>query len=607
MVILDGGKIVRLRVAKGYGSQRMLADATRTIDAEATGVSPRLVWDAEHGKPVSLRTHALIARALTVNPDELVALGDAAAGGLTGDASRRLKSGFAFIGIAIAVAALSVVLVVGLVHRPVGSRVVRAELLPLPHLFVDMRAKASIASNMTLKHDLLCGNLTILAGVTLNTDGHNIFCSGSFRNAGEIVTGYSGFQDYPVSYGGAGGAGAACGPRRVVPGFSTLASTISGSRNGAAMKLPTLSRALLRRWYRIGLRHLLAGAAGGGGSLRAGQVGGPGAYGLYIQARRVDAGIIRASGLNGCSGRGTCGSAAGGGGGGGAIILAYGSAGLVPGRYLTRGGSGSMGSCGTGGRGGSGSAAMVSFGRMAPIVPMPERDPSSDVPPMRITNVIFSARGTMYTVTIVGSGFGTIAHIAGRRKLHRFRIANSSERFEAGYSGDRIPLDYRRWSPRRIVVAGFHAYPGDCIAIGIWNPATHQAAAWGGNVPPVPVGVPHISSARVAASGEVTILGSGFGATPSRVPFASNQNLVILSDLAYHSTNSGPSILYSVGGTWTPTMVLVDYWSNTKIEIAGIKGSNGLDKMRIERGDPVSVEVQNIWSKTLTGWGGVAQ
>ncbi|NNM92475.1 MAG: hypothetical protein HKL92_03960 [Candidatus Eremiobacteraeota bacterium] len=119
--------------------------------------------------------------------------------------------------------------------------------------------------------------------------------------------------------------------------------------------------------------------------------------------------------------------------------------------------------------------------------------------------------------------------------------------------------------------------------------------------------MPHISSARVAASGEVTILGSGFGATPSRVPFASNQNLVILSDLAYHSTNGGPSILYSIGGTWTPTTVLVDYWSNTKIEIAGIEGSKGIDNMRIKCGDPVSVEVQNAWSKTLTGWGGVAQ
>ena len=72
MVRLDGKKITRLRLSRGLASQRALADETRKCDPEGTGVCPRLVWDAEHGHAVGPRTHCLIARALGVDPKEIV-------------------------------------------------------------------------------------------------------------------------------------------------------------------------------------------------------------------------------------------------------------------------------------------------------------------------------------------------------------------------------------------------------------------------------------------------------------------------------------------------------------------------------------------------------
>lgn len=606
MVVLDGEKIVRLRIAKGYGSQRVLADATRAIDPEATGISPRLVWDAEHGKSVSHRTHLLIANALAVNPEELVAVRRATAARPLRAMLLEGKSPL-YVGTAIVASVVFVVLSMAPMRRPVVDRVVRAASLPLPHLFDDLRAQTKLASNTTLSHDLLCRNITIQPGVILDTDGHDIFCTGRFRNDGEIVTGYSGFQDYPASYGGAGGVGTVCDPRRAVRGFTTLESADAITKHGGSIKIPALSPILLRRWYSVGFRHLLAGAAGGGTSARAGRVGGPGAYGVYIQARQIDAGLIRAQGLEACNDWSECGSTAGGGGGGGAIILAFGSGGFVPGRYVIGGGSGAMRPCGKGENGEGGSVSVYSFGRSRPIMPLSGAYPSSKViSPMRISSVTFTKRGTTYDVTIMGSGLGSAPHLGDRETLHRFRIANSTERFEAGYVGDRIPLNYLSWSPHRVVISGFHAYPGDCVELGVWNPTTMQAVAWGGNVPPIPKDTPHISSADISASGEVTILGSGFGKAPARVPFSTNQNLVDLSDLAFHSTEHGPSILYTIGGAWSTTRLLVDYWSNTKIEIVGTEGPYGHRGMRIEPGDPVSLEVQNIWSKSATGWGGVA-
>jgi hypothetical protein len=80
------------------------------------------------------------------------------------------------------------------------------------------------------------------------------------------------------------------------------------------------------------------GTAGSGSSGK----GGASAYGLYLQANKIIAGVIAANGIKGTSDASYGG---GGGGGGGIIILAYGSGGYTAGTYNTLGGAkGSTGS-----------------------------------------------------------------------------------------------------------------------------------------------------------------------------------------------------------------------------------------------------------------------
>ena len=221
----------------------------------------------------------------------------------------------------------------------------------------------TISSNTTLTNDLYCNNLTINSGVVLTTNGHNIYCYGTFTNNGTINTGNlnnggsSGVVaggSVPNSYGGSGGGGGNGGGA----GGSTLApggpSGVTGGNggNGSTPSAPTLSNSLLNQWYLNGFQNYLAGGGGGG----SGGVGGNGAYGIYIQANQIIAGTINATGTQGTSHYG-----AGGSGGGGAILLAYGSGGYTPGTYNVSGGAFLPDGDGGGGAGGNGQVITYNY------------------------------------------------------------------------------------------------------------------------------------------------------------------------------------------------------------------------------------------------------
>ncbi len=217
------------------------------------------------------------------------------------------------------------------------------------------RAPGGAGSTLVIRHDteltadVFCSNLTIEPGVTLTTDGYNIYCSGTVDNDGTIVTGSSTAQDFPRSYGGSG-AGSAYGPSGVQPeatsvlglsagaGFSTrslggASCTKYGciAANGATPAPPSLSLSMIRAWYQAGMNQYLAGAAGGSSPVAK---GGSGANGLFIQASRIIAGTIDSAGG---AGQTLPELSSAGGGGGGVVILAYVSS-LTPGDYAFDGG-----------------------------------------------------------------------------------------------------------------------------------------------------------------------------------------------------------------------------------------------------------------------------
>jgi len=287
------------------------------------------------------------------------------------------------------------------------------ELVTTNNVTVEGFAGTIIFSSTTLTSDLHCNNLLIMSGATLTTDGYNIYCSGAVINDGVITTGEisnagpsgpngpntcDGFPGGSEnnSYGGSGGGGAGATDDPNEPssfctsnggnGGSTRANggaggqqfyTYSGGAdNGGAgytPSAPSLTNALIQSWYINGFAQYLEGAGGGGSGMSWGGYrsnGGNGAYGIYIQANKIVAGIINANGQEGQSTSG-----GGGGGGGGVILLAYGSGGYTTGTYNVNGGIGSgptyyyNGSIAVGIGGNGGAGQVLSYPYTTPPVP----------------------------------------------------------------------------------------------------------------------------------------------------------------------------------------------------------------------------------------------
>ncbi len=393
-VLLNAEKLRRLREKQGLVSQAQFSSATVRIDPQGCGISARVVWDAENGKPVTPRTWRLIAQTLKVAPEELL---------VPAREELRIAQRVAIAGAgAIAVAVLAWFVSTS-VHRAADETTGAL-------VFEDLRNQTVVRGQLTLSADLLCGNLTIARTAVVTTNGYSILCSGVLENRGRIVTGATPYHDYPQSYGGSGGGGGAgCNGIGGQNGYGTRVAGGKGAiavTNGTSSPLPALSGERLWNWYARGMVRYLAGAAGGGNPVAGYRyTGTPGAFGAYIQARRIVAGTIVAAAPDACHTSG-CGPKYGsGGGGGGVIVLAYGDGGIVPGTYDVRGGRGNPGGCYPSGRGGYGNVVAYHF----------SGDPPVDVPQLAATPRVRSREDCLRgdPVGIINNTHGTIALLSG--------------------------------------------------------------------------------------------------------------------------------------------------------------------------------------------------
>jgi hypothetical protein len=295
----------------------------------------------------------------------------------------------------------------------VAGTIVLVMILSVLSTSVVLRANASsgrieYSSNTTLSSDVFCTNLTIDSGVTVTTNGFNFYCSGTFDNEGTIVTGNTPLQDFPDSYGGSGGraesqlCNAATGS-----GYSTLAPGGQGNsvdhvptQGGSTPSppsltsglAPSLTAGLILRWFESGMSSFLAGA--GGQTVCGDIIGGAGAYGLYLQANQINAGMVEAHGQMGsgtCSARGLSGS-----GGGGTILFSFGDGGYVSGTYDVRGGSGVPSCDGLSVSGAGGNGQVFTFNHGSPLQP---RAP-----------ILIDGNANFTRANGVTSGRGTVSH-----------------------------------------------------------------------------------------------------------------------------------------------------------------------------------------------------
>ena len=239
-----------------------------------------------------------------------------------------------------------------------------------------------------------------------------------------------------------------------------------------------------------------------------------------------------------------------------------------------------------------------------------------NVPPV-IKSVQFSGDPGDYTVTVKGSGFGTLPHsLPFPGDTSYFRMADAAEvvHGEWGYAGDASTLTYTYWSDTIIKVRGFGGQPGNAITIAVWNPDTGEGATWGGDVP-IPT-VPNIASVSFSGTGknlQIVVDGSGFGNAPVSMPFTGNLKYFAFSDFRSHCGGGSSQFVAGFEG-WgagfaSPVTLKYKYWTNNKIVIGGFGGSYGQGCATLKNGDPVVINVWNTGDQECTepqtAWGGV--
>jgi serpin B len=237
------------------------------------------------------------------------------------------------------------------------------------------------------------------------------------------------------------------------------------------------------------------------------------------------------------------------------------------------------------------------------------------IPAANITSVLFSGGSDNYTLTINGTGFGSLpSSVPFDGVTPYFRLFEAAQlgAGEWGYPGDANPLTYQSWSDTQIQISGLAAQPGDAVQIWVSNPTTGSSATWGGNIPGGS-GNPQITSVNFSGSGanlQVQINGLGFGNAPAAMPFTGDLNQFLFAD---QRTHSGAGAFEAGGERWghgqpDPITVKFQFWSDNKIIIDGFAGSYGQDNATIQNGDPIYIV---IWKGSdtsqagpQTAWGG---
>jgi serpin B len=237
------------------------------------------------------------------------------------------------------------------------------------------------------------------------------------------------------------------------------------------------------------------------------------------------------------------------------------------------------------------------------------------IPAANITSVAFSGGSDNYTITINGTGFGSLrGNVPFNGVTPYFRLFEVAQlgAGEWGYPGDANPLACQSWSDTQIQISGLAAQPGDAIQIWVSNPTTGSSATWGGNIPGGS-GNPQITSVKFSGSGanlQVQINGFGFGNAPASMPFTGDLNQFIFAD---QRTHSGAGAFEAGGERWghgqsDPVTVKFQSWSDNQITIGGFAGSYGQGNTMIQDGDPVYIVIWKANDSSQTGpqtaWGG---
>jgi hypothetical protein len=206
-----------------------------------------------------------------------------------------------------------------------------------------------------------------------------------------------------------------------------------------------------------------------------------------------------------------------------------------------------------------------------------------------ISGVIFTGKNIDLAVTISGTGFGTAPKGVPCTKCTTPYLKITDGR---GY-GCQI-FNVKSWTDTGIAFTGFQGNPGDSVLILVKNPQTNLVGIRGQINIPAAITLASPAIKTVVFSGEIgrhlemTIMGSGFGASPSGLPF--NGNLANLFSFIDKPFMPGE---WQAGYGIDAVTLTYGSWSNDRIVILGFVGSYGTSYWKVDPNDPVEIAVAN--------------
>jgi hypothetical protein len=153
------------------------------------------------------------------------------------------------------------------------------------------------------------------------------------------------------------------------------------------------------------------------------------------------------------------------------------------------------------------------------------------------------------------------------------------------------------WRATQVIVSGVRGNPGDSVLVVVENSQNHLTGFSRGVTVPKTIRLASPTIKSVSFAGgigknlEMTISGSGFGASPPNLPFTGN-----LAFFAFIDRPFGPKgweAGYSQGPFHDAVTLKYGLWSPNKIVIRGFGGAYGQKDFTIGANDPVEIWVTN--------------
>jgi hypothetical protein len=153
------------------------------------------------------------------------------------------------------------------------------------------------------------------------------------------------------------------------------------------------------------------------------------------------------------------------------------------------------------------------------------------------------------------------------------------------------------WSHTQVVFSGVRGDPGDAVLVVVTNPRNHLVGVSKEvNIPnTIKIESPTIKS--VSFSGgigpnlEMTIVGSGFGASPPNLPFAGDLAFFAFADRPFEAT--GWQAGYAQGTVRDAVTLKYVLWSPHRIVTFGFAGAYGQHGFKIDSNDLVIIYIAN--------------